>query len=113
MIRTMKHLEKSLDLFKNYLDTTPREEVLALISKIDSMVFGGPTTTEYFTQLDQALQADNWMGNWPAPTSHRMTKFGFEKLTRVDMETGFSAWPTSLVLEEGAEFTSKSLHTAA
>ena len=81
----MKHLTKSLEAFKKYLETTPRAEIEASIAAIDKLDFGGPTLDQYLEQLQDTLQLSSWLETWATNPSRPEGKWGFEAPTKVQL----------------------------
>jgi hypothetical protein len=109
----MKHLEKSLEALRAYLDATPQAEVAALIAKIDQQAYGGPTVDQYLTQLDDALRMDSWLDHWPAAAKRPEGNWGFQKLIKVKISSDIVAYPSPSRLENGDDFLETSVCEAA
>jgi hypothetical protein len=110
----MEHLTTSLQALRTYLDTTPKAEVQALITKIDNIDFGGPTVDQYLGQLDTALQLNNWLGKWPTSKERPACNWGFETMTKVTFEESPVTYPPATYPEnQDLEFVEMSICEAA
>lgn len=109
----MKHLTTSFELFTKFLDSTPREEIAALVSKIDSMGFGGPTLGNYLLQVDHDLQVRSWLTTWPAaaPISDGNWEFGTPSHVTFEKASVVTQQPS--VLKHDAGFTDQDFSSAA
>ncbi len=109
----MKHLAKSLETFKNYLATTPQEEVAALIAQIDATGIGGPSVEEYLEQLDHSLKLESWLESWPIGKPRPNGNWGFEAPTKMDFQSPAVVHSCTTRIESDDEFVETSICEAA
>lgn len=109
----MKHLTKSLEAFKKYLEITPKAEIEASIAAIDKLDFGGPTLDQYLEQLQDSLQLSSWLENWPSSPSQPEGNWGFEPLTKVQLHAQVVVCASTSQWENAEYFVETSICEAA